>query len=64
MYVSGPPTIPDMSTPVSQQDTQFTDTQVHELLLRQQHIRVHSQILPTARLSEKLVRKKLKQTGP
>lgn len=40
MYVSGPPTVPDMSTPVSQQDTQFTDTQVHELLLRQQHIRV------------------------
>jgi len=35
-----PPTIPDMSTPVSQLDTQFTDTQVHELLLRQQHIRV------------------------
>ena len=35
-----PPTVPDMSTPVSQQDTQFTDTQVHELLLRQQHIRV------------------------
>ena len=29
-----------MSTPVSQQDTQFTDIQVHELLLRQQHIRV------------------------
>ncbi|XP_020404583.1 uncharacterized protein [Zea mays] len=27
MYVSGPPTVPDMSTPVSQQDTQFTDTQ-------------------------------------
>ena len=35
-----PPTVPDMSTPVSQLDTQFTDTQVHELLLRQQHIRV------------------------
>jgi hypothetical protein len=40
MYVSGPPIVPDMSTPVSQLDTQFTDTQVHELLLRQQHIRV------------------------
>jgi hypothetical protein len=35
-----PQTIPDMSTPASQQDTQFIDTQVHELLLRQQHIRV------------------------
>jgi hypothetical protein len=41
MYVSAPPQIvPDMSTPASQQDTQLTDTQVHELLLRQQHIRV------------------------
>eukprot|EP00267_Zea_mays_P051524 XP_020404484.1 uncharacterized protein LOC109944204 [Zea mays] len=29
-----------MSTPASQQDTQLTDTQAHELLLRQQHIRV------------------------
>ena len=46
MYVSGPPTVPDMSTPVSQQDTQFTDTQVHELLLRQQHIRVLLQSCP------------------
>eukprot|EP00267_Zea_mays_P044404 XP_020396594.1 uncharacterized protein LOC109940773 isoform X3 [Zea mays] len=27
MYVSAPPTVPDMSTPVSQLDTQFTDTQ-------------------------------------
>ena len=35
-----PQTVPDMSTPASQQDTQFIDTQVHELLLRQQHIRV------------------------
>jgi hypothetical protein len=35
-----PQTIPDMSTLASQQDTQLTDTQVHELLLRQQHIRV------------------------
>jgi hypothetical protein len=29
-----------MSTPASQQDTQLTDTQVHELLLRQHHIGV------------------------
>jgi hypothetical protein len=35
-----PQTIPDMSTLASQQDTQLTDTQVHELLLRQHHIRV------------------------
>ena len=35
-----PQTVPDMSTPASQQDMQLTDTQVHELLLRQQHIRV------------------------
>jgi hypothetical protein len=40
MYLSGPQTVPDMSTPASQQDTQLTDTQVHELLLRQHHIRV------------------------
>jgi hypothetical protein len=40
MYVSAPQTVPDMSTPASQQDTQLTDTRVHELLLRQQHIRV------------------------
>jgi hypothetical protein len=33
-------TVPDMSTPASQQETRLTDTQVHELLLRQQHIRV------------------------
>jgi hypothetical protein len=33
-------TIPDMSTPASQHETQLTDTHVHELLLRQQHIRV------------------------
>jgi hypothetical protein len=35
-----PQTVPDMSTPASQQDTQLIETQVHELLLRQQHIRV------------------------
>jgi hypothetical protein len=40
MYVSAPQTVPDMSTPASQQDTQLTDTRVHELLLRQQYIRV------------------------
>jgi hypothetical protein len=40
MYVSAPQTVSDMSTPASQQDTQLTDTQVHELLLMQQHIRV------------------------
>ena len=40
MYLSGPQTVPDMSTPASQQDTQLADTQVHELLLRQHHIRV------------------------
>jgi hypothetical protein len=33
-------TVQDMSTPASQHETQLTDTQVHELLLRQQHIRV------------------------
>jgi hypothetical protein len=38
--VSAPQTVPDMSTPASQQDTQLTDTRVHELLLRQQYIRV------------------------
>jgi hypothetical protein len=32
--------VPDMSTPAFQQETQLTDTQVHELLLRQQHIHV------------------------
>jgi hypothetical protein len=35
-----PQTVPDMSTPSSQQDTQLIDTHIHELLLRQQHIRV------------------------
>jgi hypothetical protein len=41
MYVClTPQNVPDMSTQASQQDTQLTDTQVHELLLRQQHIRV------------------------
>jgi hypothetical protein len=35
-----PQSVPDMSTQASQQDTQLTDTHVHELLLRQQHIRV------------------------
>ena len=38
--MSAPQTVPDMSTPASQQDTQLTDMQVHELLLRQQHVRV------------------------
>ena len=38
--MSAPQTVSDMSTPASQQDTQLTDTQVHELLLRQHHIRV------------------------
>jgi hypothetical protein len=40
--VSAPPpkTVLDMSTQASQQDTQLTDSQVHELLLRQHHIRV------------------------
>jgi hypothetical protein len=33
-------TVLDMSTPASHHETQLTDTQVHELLLRQQHIRV------------------------
>jgi hypothetical protein len=39
-------TVPDMSTPASQHETQLTDTQVHELLLRQQHIRVLLQSSP------------------
>jgi hypothetical protein len=33
-------TVPEMSTPASQPETQLIDTQVHELLLRQQHIRL------------------------
>jgi hypothetical protein len=37
---------PKMSTPASQPETQLTDTQVDELLLRQQHIRVGLQICP------------------
>jgi hypothetical protein len=43
MYESGHTNytgLPDMSTPASQHETQLRDTQVHELLLRQQHIRV------------------------
>jgi hypothetical protein len=39
-------TIPDMSTLASQHETQLTDTQVHELMLRQQHIRVLLQSCP------------------
>jgi hypothetical protein len=39
-------TAPEMSTPALQPDTQLTDTQVHELLLSQQHIRVLLQSCP------------------
>jgi hypothetical protein len=39
-------TVSEMSTPASQLETQLTDTQVHELLLRQQHIRVLLQSCP------------------
>jgi hypothetical protein len=39
-------TVPDMSTPASQHETQLTDTHVHELLLRQHHIRVLFTKLP------------------
>jgi hypothetical protein len=35
-----------MSTPASQHETQLTDTQVRELLLRQQHIHVLLQSCP------------------
>jgi hypothetical protein len=39
-------TVPEMSTPASQLETQLTDTHVQELLLRQQHIRVLLQSCP------------------
>jgi hypothetical protein len=39
-------TVPEMSTPASQPETRLTDTQVHELLSRQQHIHVLLQSCP------------------
>jgi hypothetical protein len=39
-------TVSEMSTPASQPLTQLTHTRVHELLLRQQHIRVLLQSCP------------------
>jgi hypothetical protein len=59
----GPQTVPDMSTPASQQDTQLTDSQVHELLLRQHHIRVLLESCPDEADIDPLVHtNKTKQT--
>ena len=38
--------VPEMSTLASQPETHLTDIEVHELLLRQQHIRVLLQSCP------------------